>query len=328
MNNLPLISVIVPIYNVDSYLSICIDSIVNQSYRNLEILLINDGSTDNSEKICHSYAQIDKRIHYVYQNNSGVSSTRNTGLSLAKGDFIYFIDADDYIHPQTIETLYKALNEGNYDFSMILGTATYKLDNKPVQIPNPFNKKILDQNYLMKGLFNLAKEEELQYQVVWNKLYKKEIIKDTYFINTGSEDTEFNCRIYQKCDKAILIKIPLYNWVQRSTSITHQAINNNYIDRMNSYYHCLLSIPLSQRQYRDYCLEKLYKIMINIRFYAEKTRYKEVTDSYIKKIYNNTFAEFWKSNTSCLKKMGLFIFYTFPTTYKIFMYLIEKSKLL
>ena len=325
MKDLPLISVIVPIYNVENYLSHCIDSILIQSYRNLDILLINDGSTDKSEQICLQYKNQDTRIKYVYKNNSGVSTTRNTGLKLAKGDFIYFIDADDYIHPQTLEIMYKNLNEGNYDFSMILGKITYNKNQNPINIPANIEKKIIDQNYLMKGLFNLAIEEELQYQVVWNKLYRKEILKDLYFIKTGTEDTEFNCRVYQKCNKAILIKLPLYNWVQRNTSITHQPINNNYIDRIHSYYQCFLNIPDEYKQYKGYCIEKLYKTMINIRYYATNTPYETISNHNLTIIHNRLYSKFWKSNISCIKKIGITIFLYFPFFYNLFIYLAQKK---
>ena len=329
MENNPIISIIVPVYNVEEYLHYCIDSILAQSYNNIEVLLINDGSTDNSESICLSYANIDKRIHYIYQKNSGVSAARNLGLKQSKGEYIYFIDADDYIHPKTLEILFQNINKGNYDLSMILGRAIYDKNIKHIYIPTSIDKKILDQNYLMKGLFNLAEEEELQYQVVWNKLYKKEVLKDLFFIKTGTEDTEFNCRVYQKCNKAILIKLPLYYWIQRSTSITHQPINDNYINRMHSYYIALNNIPFEMVEYRSFCLDKLYKTMINIRYHAKNTPYKNSVQLEIQKLYKQTYNEFWHNNYIKLyRKIGLSIFFHISLSYTIFMKIMElKAKL-
>lgn len=329
MQNYPLISVIIPVYNVEGYLHYCIESILKQTYHNIEVLLINDGSKDNSGVICQTYANTDKRIHIITQNNSGISATRNNGLKMAKGDFIIFIDADDYIHPMTLEIMYKALNEDNYDFSMILGQRTYHHNIEPIKIPSNIEKKTMDRNYLMKGLFNLTKEDELQYQVVWNKLYKKEILKDLFFRKTGSEDTEFNSRVYLKCKKAVLINLYLYNWVQRPTSITHQPINENYIDNMNSYYIALNNISKEDKGLRAYCLEKLYKIMINIRYHANKTKYKHIVIKNIHNIKENTFNEFlYNNNINIFRRFILIIFLKQPPLYSLFLKVMElKAKL-
>lgn len=106
-----MISVIVPVYNVEEYLPTCIESILNQTYKDLEILLIDDGSTDNSGKICDKYAKEDGRCIVVHQPNKGVSEARNTGLKHATGEYISFIDGDDYIHPQMLEILYNEIKK-------------------------------------------------------------------------------------------------------------------------------------------------------------------------------------------------------------------------
>ena len=104
-----LISIIVPVYNVEKYVAECIESIIKQTYQNLEILLIDDGSTDNSGKICDKYAEKDKRIKIIHKENGGVSSARNLGLDLAQGEYIAFIDSDDFVSNKYIESLYSAI---------------------------------------------------------------------------------------------------------------------------------------------------------------------------------------------------------------------------
>ena len=104
-----LISVVLPIYNVEKYLRRCLDSVVNQTYKNLEILLINDGSTDNCLKICEEYAKSDNRVQVINKNNAGLGMARNTGIDYAKGEYICFFDSDDYIELNTIEKLYKII---------------------------------------------------------------------------------------------------------------------------------------------------------------------------------------------------------------------------
>ena len=214
-----LISVIVPIFNVEAYLRPCIESILASTYTTLQIILVNDGSTDHSGEICDEYTRKDTRIEVIHQKNAGLSPARNSGMKAAKGKYISFIDGDDYIHPQMYEVLLEALQEGNYSFSMILGKQVYDND-KSYSIPSAYTKSILTQEIMIKSLFNHIHPQqgikEVQAQVVWNKLYKRELLDNEFFQETGTEDTEFNCRIYQKSCQAVIIDIPMYYWVQHA----------------------------------------------------------------------------------------------------------------
>ena len=215
-----------------------------------------------------------------------MSPARNSGMKAAKGKYISFIDGDDYIHPQMYEVLLEALQEGNYSFSMILGKQVYDND-KSYSIPSAYTKSILTQEIMIKSLFNHIHPQqgikEVQAQVVWNKLYKRELLDNEFFQETGTEDTEFNCRIYQKSCQAVIIDIPMYYWVQRPTSITHQKVNPRYIDRADSYYLCLQNIPKENTVYRGCCLEKLFKMIINVRYHASNTPYRHLAHLTAKK---------------------------------------------
>ena len=112
------ISIIVPVYNVEPYIGKCLDSILEQTYSNYEVLLIDDGSTDNSGVICDEYSALDGRFRVFHQKNSGVSAARNFALIRSEGAYIMFVDSDDFIHPQMLEILYTNLNSGEYDFAM------------------------------------------------------------------------------------------------------------------------------------------------------------------------------------------------------------------
>lgn len=183
-----LISVIVPIFNVEAYLRPCIESILASTYTTLQIILVNDGSTDHSGEICDEYTRKDTRIEVIHQKNAGLSPARNSGMKAAKGKYISFIDGDDYIHPQMYEVLLEALQEGNYSFSMILGIYD---NDKSYSIPSAYTKSILTQEIMIKSLFNHIHPQqgikEVQAQVVWNKLYKRELL-----------DNEFSKRPVQK----------------------------------------------------------------------------------------------------------------------------------
>lgn len=116
MSDSPLISVIIPVYNVEKYLHRCLDSVIEQTYKNLEVILIDDGSTDHSGEICDDYAAKDVRIHVIHQENQGVSAARNKGLDTAKGEYIAFVDSDDYILPEMYAKMLECIIENNVDF--------------------------------------------------------------------------------------------------------------------------------------------------------------------------------------------------------------------
>lgn len=165
-------------------------------------------------------------------------------------------------------------------------------------------------------------------QVLWNKLYKKKLIAQSRFKITGSGDTEFNNRIYLKTKSAIYIDTPLYYWYQRTTSITHQSINLNFIDRVNSYFLSLNEIPQKDMDYRACCLEKLYKTMINVRYHAQNTQFQDYTVKLITQIKDYTIKEFLQNKSiKRTTRLGLLIFFYVPSLYSIFISLSDfKSK--
>lgn len=324
-----MISVIVPIYNVEEYLPTCIESILNQTYKDLEIILVDDGSTDKSGEICNGYAKQDNRCIVIHQSNKGLSEARNVGLDYAKGEYISFIDGDDYIHPQMLEILYEALQKGDYDFSMVTfrQVEQYKKENFIASINNN-NTFIVNGLNIMRRLYNIndpiLKRSEINFQVVWNKLYKKNLINGLRFKQTASEDTEFNNKIYLKTNSAILVNLPLYYWVQRPSSITHQPVNQNFIDRAYSYLVCLHEISVENSLYRAYCLQKLYKTMINVRYHAEKTKWNNYVVSQSLTLKKQTIKEFIQNqHISLSKKIGLLLFLYIPITYNCFMLINE-----
>lgn len=181
-NELPLISVIVPIYNVETYLPQCINSILESTYTNLEVILVDDGSTDNSNQICDEFKAKDSRCKVIHQINSGLSAARNMGLKEAKGEYISFIDGDDYISPIMLETLYQAIIKDDYSFSMVYGKQVYKhlIQTISYDTNTTFEHLTIYQHELFQNLYGRG-NDEVQYQVVWNKLYKANTIKDLFF---------------------------------------------------------------------------------------------------------------------------------------------------
>lgn len=230
------ISIIIHIYNVEQYLPQCLDSIINQTYKNLEIILINDGSTDNSGKICDNYAKVDNRIHVFHKKNEGVSSARNLGLEKCTGDFIGFIDPDDFIELNMYELLYNEQQKTNADIVWSNYCFYYSLNKKiPGEITsnityNLFN--IIEKNNFYSDLF--YKYQMKAYLV--NKLYKKELFSNIKFpYKKTFEDLFIFIYLISKAAKISFINKILYYYRQRDNSIcnqnnTHSIFNPDMIE--------------------------------------------------------------------------------------------------
>ncbi|MBQ9737111.1 MAG: glycosyltransferase [Clostridia bacterium] len=226
---MPLISVIVPIYKVEEYLDKCLESILAQTYKNLEIILADDGSPDNCPKICDEYAAKDERIRVIHKENGGLSDARNAGLEIATGDYIAFVDSDDYILPDMYEKLYKAIEENKADMSI----CNYvKVDE---------SGKVISQNekaFIKKGVLTpseamaiLLENQGGGYIVAWNKLYKREIFKELRFEKGRLHEDEFFIHhAYGKCRKIACIEDGLYMYLQRGASITGSTANIRRLD--------------------------------------------------------------------------------------------------
>lgn len=162
-------------------------------------------------------------------------------------------------------------------------------------------------------------------QIVCNKLYKREALEGLYFLKTGAEDVEFNCKVFLRSEKAIYINAEMYDWVQRESSITHQPINANFIDKANSYMLCLSYIPENETYYRALCLERIYKVIVNVRYHAANTKYEQLAQQTVSSIKKKTIGEFIRNKQiPPVKKIGLLIFVFLPAIYSGFMWLCEK----
>lgn len=209
-----LISIIVPVYNVEQLLERCVESICSQTYENIEIILVDDGSTDKSGELCDEYAKKDSRIKVIHKTNGGLSDARNAGLEIAMGDYVSFIDSDDWIEKEFHEKLYNALMRYNCD---IAGCKYRKCTSVSEISGNAGNGQVEIYNKL-NGLSALISETIKQ--VVWNKLYKREIIEGIFFERGKYHEDEFwSYQILARCNKYVEIDYIGYNYFQRETSI-------------------------------------------------------------------------------------------------------------
>ena len=216
----PLVSIIVPIYNVEPYLRRCVDSIINQTYRNLEIILVDDGSTDNSHKICDEYKEKDCRVKVIHKPNGGQSEARNVGLDNISGDYVTFIDSDDWYEKDTIETILLAAIDNNVEI-VSYGSNIVNQDNCCIKAENPQFEKITFREYLRLVFLGQRSPS------VCTKLYSRETIENENFIlGRVNEDFYFSSRIFLKDGLILTIPFVGYNYYQRAGSTTHSGDNN------------------------------------------------------------------------------------------------------
>lgn len=227
-----LISVIVPIYNVEKYLKRCIDSIVNQSYKNLEIILVDDGSPDKCPCICDEYSKEDSRIKVVHKENGGLSDARNAGLNVASGKYILFIDSDDWIHCDMIKVLYNAIVDEDADIAECKSIKT-----------SEFVEEVYDNNEIsitsfttVEALLSLIKEKPLK-QTVWDKLYRREVIENVPF-EKGKyhEDEFFTYQVFGNSKKVVFCDRVFYYYFQREDSIMGEQFSMKRLNAIEGRY--------------------------------------------------------------------------------------------
>ncbi|MDU6723145.1 MAG: glycosyltransferase [Streptococcus mitis] len=217
------ITVIVPVYNVENYLNKCLDSLINQTYKNLEIIVINDGSTDNSGEICQEYAQKDNRIIYIEKENGGLSDARNVGLDKMTGSYVTFIASDDWVELDYVEILYKKIIEYQADISV----GNYYSYNEDEEIyyfhiyGNSYYEKVYDNVSIFENLYESQEMKSFALISACGKLYKAKLF-DYLRFDKGKlgEDGYFNQKMYLSVNKVVYLNKGLYAYRQRSGSIT------------------------------------------------------------------------------------------------------------
>lgn len=214
-----LISIIIPVYNAEHFLERCLSSLLSQTYKNLEIILVNDGSTDNSANIINQFAKKDSRISPIHQNNQGVSTARNIGLKNANGDFIGFVDADDEVLPEMYEVLLKNALENKADISHC-GFEVITRDST-VKFHGTGDFSILDKNQGVQEILSGTRVEPS----VCNKIYKKNVIENLEFPTDIkiNEDLLFNIEAFYKAETSVFNDVVLYRYINNGESASRSA---------------------------------------------------------------------------------------------------------
>ena len=288
------ISVIIPVYNVEKYLKRCLDSVVNQTYKNLEIILIDDGSTDNSGKICDEYAQKDKRIIVIHKENGGLSDARNKGLDICTGDYISFIDSDDWVDLNYFDVLLKILLEYDVDVACCdyLRTSKYE-QNNDVSIENTqiFRDEKILEIYLEKELISACA-----------KLYRKETFYNVRFpLKKVNEDISTIFLVFTKSKSVAYVDEKLYFYFRNINSITKSRFSRKNLDLLYTWNEVLnLSKNYSNKiqELADFRLKKAYFSLIGIIAYngMENTDENNKIKKFLLKNFKENYIYLLKSN--------------------------------
>lgn len=259
-----LVSIIVPVYNVEEYLPKCLDSILNQTYKNLEIILVDDGSTDGSGVICDDYATKDKRIKVIHKQNGGLSDARNVGIDICTGDYIGFVDSDDYIEIDMYETLLNYLKENNLDVCMCASADV--IDGKIIN-SKKFDAFCVDnkEGIIRETFVNKYGGMSIS---VCNKLFIKDIFKGIRFLKEKtSEDVFFVLDWIKNTERFGRISDCKYYYVKRNGSITHlKYYDKSILDIVEAYernFEVINALNLNAVEYGIYRLGWAYKVAID-----------------------------------------------------------------
>lgn len=255
----PLITVVLPIYNVAKWLDTCIQSIVKQTYRNLQIILVDDGSTDESPAICEHWAAKDSRINVVHQRNAGLSAARNTGLRLRKGEYICFVDSDDYVEYEYVEHMLNTARTEHADMVVCNVRKEDENGNAPAGEADPdFETKTLaNRQYLAYAL-----QSSWKHIVAWNKLYKSEIWDDlTYPVGKIHEDEFVFAQLVARCHRVACINDVLYHYVQHDGSIMSKKYSIKNLDKIEAL--CQRLLFLDENGFNECLLNTFNDIIVN-----------------------------------------------------------------
>lgn len=284
------ISIIVPVYNMDGYLDRCLGSIVRQTFTDFEVLLVDDGSTDGSERRCDEWEQNDPRIRVIHKENGGLSDARNVGLDAAKGDFIAFVDSDDYLAKDMLEKLYAAVTKQNAEMGIC---GFLYVDEKGKSIPDR-NERMPIQDEVITGTEAIQKTLQKKgwyYATPWNKLYRKELFSELRFPKGKIHEDDFVAHLLLgSCRCIACIHDIGYYYVQRADSIIHSRSQKSnlhaseaYLDRARYTYGLQLPACASQAYFLSAMyLSKVYsKRVKNPALRAETRRQKQALRSSI-----------------------------------------------
>ena len=296
-----LISIIIPVYNVEKYIDKCIESIVGQSYDNLEIILIDDGSTDNSAGKCDEWKKKDDRIKVIHKKNGGLSDARNSGIQVANGKYFMLVDSDDYVHKNIVEFLYKNIIEYDADISFC-DFRKYR-ENENIK---------LDSEHIAKRVFNSEEyfrnfygSISTQSTVAWAKLYKAELFDEVcYPVGKLREDEFTTYKLVHKANRIVYVDEKLYYYLIRENSIMLKTDIKKFVDYIQALYERNQFISENYSELKEidgeYCIQEMYSA------YVESLILNKACRMEVENYYNEIYDRYGKNQGIWFKALRYF----------------------
>lgn len=301
-----MISVIVPVFNASGSLAVTLDCIKLQTYTDVEVILVDDGSTDVSGRICDEFAREDSRFCVIHKENRGAYSARNAGLDNSRGEWICFVDADDYLHPDALRTLSVGIKDGVRLVAADFRYGTPEEGNPFVGCqPYPEDAPVTDISGFdcLRRMFSRNPKDAVWGMTIWNKLYHRDLVKDSrirpYKV---SEDAFFNFGIFLKTDWCSYVNRTTYSYTQYSSSLSHAAISEAALVQLAVYYDMFSELSLYTGNHHEeiegMLLGKLYRKLLTSRYHVEnnsllesewKELFQTITQSTLRRYYHNPF---------------------------------------
>lgn len=315
----PKISIIVPAYNEEKYISRCLDSILAQTFSDFEVICVDDGSTDNTFTILTEYSEKDSRIIPLKNTGKGVSSARNFGIDNSNGEYIGFVDSDDFIQPQTLEFFFRTFSENKADMVICGCNRTFDIS------PGYFEYRCRDIS--CTELINSNNIDS--FLCVWTKMVKKELVKDRIFFEKYKigEDTLFCSNLWINSDCVFYIDLPMYNYFINPDGVfSNNLSNEKWLDQLKTHYQAYLNF----KNYKEilvplWFLENGIKFLLSYKLFSKKNKNKTNREE-IKSLYKKYFTEYKKCKSiSTANKIYVFISYHFPLLYEVRRKLLDKT---
>ena len=310
-----LISIIVPVYNVEQYLIKCVDSIINQTYTNIEIILVDDGSTDNSGNLCELLAKKDSRIVVYHKENGGLSSARNFGIDKANGEFIGFIDSDDYIDNDMYETLHNLIKKDKSDVSMcgLYNIYSNVRDSQVTKIENIAVNK--------EDAIKIVLDGKLATISAVNKLYKKDIFYNLrYDIGKFYEDAFLIVKLLDKCHRNSITNEKKYHYYHRGNSITTQKFTSKQLDVIDAwsmnFYIIKNKYPSIINSGKRRVLWAYFYVLDLLCVSKDREKYDKLAKKLISKLKNNSYFILMSPNFTIKRKLLFTSLFISETLYK------------
>lgn len=324
------ISIILPVYNVESYLERSLQSILKQSLPLFELITVNDGSTDTSGEICEAYAQKDQRIRLIHQENQGLSMARNKGLEVATGEYVLFVDSDDYLHQDLLKVLYHNLKKHQADVSISNYELVYEGESGRETAPYENNIKVLEP---IEAVKEIVQESRTQMIIAWGKLYKKSLFEEVKYPRGKVHEDEFvTYKVFYQSKRIVVTDAKLYFYWQRKESITGDSYSLKRLDKLKGLEEAIYFFEAKAE--KDLAHQARARYLLNIQIGYYKVKYEMDKETKVLAALQKEYETQYKllRNTDgkvpLFKSLMLRAFHASPKIYSLLVHLVVKSGLI